>query len=119
MLTTAFAKVGLSGDYGVAWFLTRLVGTAQARELLFLSPRLDASAREKSRARSRRRRERRRARGLTAAGKPVVAPAVQAGTLRAFGHHPPGCICHDCLFPPSTTSSAWIPPRVRFVGASA
>jgi 2-(1,2-epoxy-1,2-dihydrophenyl)acetyl-CoA isomerase len=44
VLTTAFAKVGLSGDYGVAWFLTRLVGTAKARELLYLSERLDASA---------------------------------------------------------------------------
>ena len=44
VLTTAFAKVGLSGDYGVAWFLTRLVGTAMARELLYLSPRLDADA---------------------------------------------------------------------------
>lgn len=44
VLTTAFAKVGLSGDYGVAWFLTRLVGTATARELLYLSPRLDADA---------------------------------------------------------------------------
>jgi 2-(1,2-epoxy-1,2-dihydrophenyl)acetyl-CoA isomerase len=44
LLTTAFAKVGLSGDYGVAWLLTRLVGTAKARELLYLSPRLDATA---------------------------------------------------------------------------
>jgi len=43
VLTTAFAKVGLSGDYGVAWFLTRLVGTAKARELLYLSDRLDAA----------------------------------------------------------------------------
>jgi 2-(1,2-epoxy-1,2-dihydrophenyl)acetyl-CoA isomerase len=44
LLTTAFAKVGLSGDYGVAWFLTRLVGTARARELLYFSDRLDAAA---------------------------------------------------------------------------
>lgn len=44
VLTTAFAKVGLSGDYGVAWLLTRLVGTSRARELLYLSERLDASA---------------------------------------------------------------------------
>ena len=44
VLTTAFAKVGLSGDYGVAWSLTRLVGTARARELLYLSERLDADA---------------------------------------------------------------------------
>ena len=37
-LTTAFAKVGLSGDFGGHYFLTRLVGTAKARELYFLSP---------------------------------------------------------------------------------
>lgn len=39
--TTAFAKVGLSGDFGAAYFLTRLVGTAQARELMYLSEKLD------------------------------------------------------------------------------
>ncbi|TCP51897.1 2-(1,2-epoxy-1,2-dihydrophenyl)acetyl-CoA isomerase [Tamaricihabitans halophyticus] len=44
LLVTAFASVGLSGDYGVAWFLHHLVGPAKARELLYLSPRLDASA---------------------------------------------------------------------------
>jgi 2-(1,2-epoxy-1,2-dihydrophenyl)acetyl-CoA isomerase len=43
-LTTAFAKVGLSGDFGGHYFLTRLVGTAKARELYFLSPVLDADA---------------------------------------------------------------------------
>lgn len=42
VLTTAFVKVGLSGDYGVAWFLTRLVGTARARELMLLADRVDA-----------------------------------------------------------------------------
>ncbi len=42
-MTTAFAKVGLSGDYGGTWFLTQLVGTAKARELYFLSEVLDAS----------------------------------------------------------------------------
>jgi 2-(1,2-epoxy-1,2-dihydrophenyl)acetyl-CoA isomerase len=41
-LTTAFAKVGLSGDYGGTWFLTRLVGPARARELYFTSDVLDA-----------------------------------------------------------------------------
>jgi 2-(1,2-epoxy-1,2-dihydrophenyl)acetyl-CoA isomerase len=41
-MTTAFAKVGLSGDYGGTWFLTRLVGTARARELYFTSEVLDA-----------------------------------------------------------------------------
>src|SRR6185437_1731990 len=29
-MTTAFAKVGLSGDYGGTWFLTQLVGSAKA-----------------------------------------------------------------------------------------
>jgi len=42
-MTTAFAKVGLSGDYGGTWFLTQLVGTARARELYFLSEVLDAA----------------------------------------------------------------------------
>jgi 2-(1,2-epoxy-1,2-dihydrophenyl)acetyl-CoA isomerase len=34
-LTTAFAKVGLAGDYGGSYFLTQLVGPAKARELYF------------------------------------------------------------------------------------
>lgn len=41
-LTTAFAKVGLSGDFGGTWFLTQLVGTAKARELYLTSPVLTA-----------------------------------------------------------------------------
>ena len=42
-MTTAFAKVGLSGDYGGTWFLTQLVGSAKARELYFLSDVLDST----------------------------------------------------------------------------
>jgi 2-(1,2-epoxy-1,2-dihydrophenyl)acetyl-CoA isomerase len=42
ILSTAFARVGLAGDYGGTWFLTRLVGPARARELYFLSERLSA-----------------------------------------------------------------------------
>jgi 2-(1,2-epoxy-1,2-dihydrophenyl)acetyl-CoA isomerase len=42
VLTTAFAKVGFSGDFGGSWFLTQLVGAAKARELYFLSDRVDA-----------------------------------------------------------------------------
>ena len=42
VLTTAFAKVGFSGDYGGTWFLTRLVGSAKARELYYFSDRLSA-----------------------------------------------------------------------------
>ena len=41
-LTTAFAKVGFSGDFGVTWPLARLLGEARAKELLFLSETLDA-----------------------------------------------------------------------------
>jgi 2-(1,2-epoxy-1,2-dihydrophenyl)acetyl-CoA isomerase len=42
LLTTAFARVGFSGDYGGTWFLSRLVGSGKARELYFFSERLDA-----------------------------------------------------------------------------
>lgn len=42
ILTTAFARVGLAGDYGGTYFLTRLVGSAKARELYFLSERVTA-----------------------------------------------------------------------------
>jgi 2-(1,2-epoxy-1,2-dihydrophenyl)acetyl-CoA isomerase len=41
IMTTAFARVGFSGDYGGTYFLTRLVGTAKAREMYFLSERVD------------------------------------------------------------------------------
>ena len=41
-LTTAFAKVALSGDFGGSYFVTRLVGPAKARELYFTSPVLGA-----------------------------------------------------------------------------
>jgi 2-(1,2-epoxy-1,2-dihydrophenyl)acetyl-CoA isomerase len=44
VMTTAFAKVGLSGDYGTAWLLRDLVGPARAAELMFLSDRVDADA---------------------------------------------------------------------------
>jgi 2-(1,2-epoxy-1,2-dihydrophenyl)acetyl-CoA isomerase len=41
-MTTAFAKVALSGDFGGTYFLTKLVGSAKARELYFTSPVLTA-----------------------------------------------------------------------------
>jgi 2-(1,2-epoxy-1,2-dihydrophenyl)acetyl-CoA isomerase len=42
VLTTAFARVAFAGDYGGTWFLTRLVGSAKAKELYYFSERLDA-----------------------------------------------------------------------------
>jgi 2-(1,2-epoxy-1,2-dihydrophenyl)acetyl-CoA isomerase len=42
IITTAFARVGFSGDYGGSYFLTQLVGSAKARELYFLSDRVSA-----------------------------------------------------------------------------
>jgi enoyl-CoA hydratase/carnithine racemase len=42
-VSTGYARVGLSGDYGIAWLLTRLVGTAQARQLMFTAERVEAS----------------------------------------------------------------------------
>src|ERR1700689_3250291 len=42
VLTTAFARVALAGDFGGAWFLTRLVGSGKARELYYFSERLTA-----------------------------------------------------------------------------
>lgn len=41
-VTAGYSRVGLSGDYGISWLLTRAVGTARARELLFTSARVDA-----------------------------------------------------------------------------
>ncbi len=40
VMTTAFGRVGFSGDYGGTYFLMQLVGTAKARELYFLSERI-------------------------------------------------------------------------------
>jgi 2-(1,2-epoxy-1,2-dihydrophenyl)acetyl-CoA isomerase len=34
-LTTAFSKVGLSGDFGGSYFLTQILGAAKAREMYF------------------------------------------------------------------------------------
>ena len=43
IMTTAFARVGFSGDYGGTFFLTQLVGLARARELYYLSTRVSAT----------------------------------------------------------------------------
>lgn len=39
---TAFARIGISGDFGGSYFLTRLVGPAKARELYWMSEAVDA-----------------------------------------------------------------------------
>lgn len=42
-VTTAFANIGLSGDYGASWLLPQLVGMAKAKELFFTSRRVGAA----------------------------------------------------------------------------
>jgi 2-(1,2-epoxy-1,2-dihydrophenyl)acetyl-CoA isomerase len=39
-LSTAFLVVGASGDMGLAWSLTRILGAARARDLMFLPEKL-------------------------------------------------------------------------------
>ena len=41
-ISTGYAKIGLSGDYGIAWLLTQIIGTARARELMFTADRIYA-----------------------------------------------------------------------------
>lgn len=42
-MTTAFANIGLSGDYGCSWFMTHLIGPALTRELFFTSRRVSST----------------------------------------------------------------------------
>lgn len=46
-VAAGYARVGLSGDYGIAWLLTRAVGSPRARELMFTSDRVDAERAER------------------------------------------------------------------------
>jgi 2-(1,2-epoxy-1,2-dihydrophenyl)acetyl-CoA isomerase len=47
VLTTAFSRVALAGDFGGTWFLTRLVGPAKAKELYYFSERVTAEEAER------------------------------------------------------------------------
>ena len=41
--STAFLKVGVPGDMGLAWSLARIVGGARAREMLFFPEKIDGA----------------------------------------------------------------------------
>jgi len=69
-LTTAFAKVGLAGDYGGSYFLTQLVGAAKARELYFTADVISG----------------RDALALGIVNKAVAASALE-GTAREYARH--------------------------------
>jgi 2-(1,2-epoxy-1,2-dihydrophenyl)acetyl-CoA isomerase len=43
IFATAFARIGFSGDFGGSYFLTKLVGSAKAREMYLLNERIDAA----------------------------------------------------------------------------
>ena len=47
VLTTAFARVGFSGDFGCSWFLTRLIGSGKAKELYYFSDRVTTEEAER------------------------------------------------------------------------
>ena len=42
VLTTAFAQVGLPGDFGTSYFLTKLLGTGRSKEMFFLPEAISA-----------------------------------------------------------------------------
>jgi 2-(1,2-epoxy-1,2-dihydrophenyl)acetyl-CoA isomerase len=43
LLVTSFAKIGMSGDYGGSYFMTKLIGPAKTKELYMLSERVSAA----------------------------------------------------------------------------
>jgi enoyl-CoA hydratase/carnithine racemase len=45
--SAGYARIGLSGDYGIAWLLTRTVGSPIARELMFTADRVDSARAER------------------------------------------------------------------------
>jgi enoyl-CoA hydratase/carnithine racemase len=46
-VSTGYARIGLPGDYGVAWLMTRAVGSPMARQLMFSAERVDAARAER------------------------------------------------------------------------
>lgn len=42
-ISTGYVRVGLSGDYGVTWLLSQLVGRGRASELMLLSEKVNAA----------------------------------------------------------------------------
>jgi 2-(1,2-epoxy-1,2-dihydrophenyl)acetyl-CoA isomerase len=43
VFTTAFQRIGFSGDFGGSYFATKLLGSAKARELYLLGERFDSA----------------------------------------------------------------------------
>jgi 2-(1,2-epoxy-1,2-dihydrophenyl)acetyl-CoA isomerase len=95
-LVTAFVRVGFSGDFGGSYFLTRLVGTAKARELYFTGrPVLGARALDRPQpdeAQHELRRERRLGRtsryggGTPSADRPHRGPPGGGPSVRRKAH---------------------------------
>jgi enoyl-CoA hydratase/carnithine racemase len=46
-ITIGYLRIGLSGDYGISWLLTRAIGGSRARELMLFSDRIDAATAER------------------------------------------------------------------------
>ena len=46
-VSAGYSRIGLPGDYGIAWLLTRTVGSPIAREMMFTSERVDAARAER------------------------------------------------------------------------
>ena len=46
-VNAGYARIGLSGDYGIAWLLTRTVGSPIAREMMFTADKVDSARAER------------------------------------------------------------------------
>ena len=46
-VNAGYARIGLSGDYGIAWLLTRTVGSPIAREMMFSADKVDSARAER------------------------------------------------------------------------